>query len=74
MNGELIQITSGKKKVPETTPRLVATLAVAGLLSGLAIVSAYELTRPTIAANKARVIRRDRATSETPWQPPRLTP
>ena len=58
MNGELVQITSGKKKVPETTVRLVATLAVAGLLSGLAIVSAYELTRPMIAANKARAIRR----------------
>ncbi len=58
MNGELVQITSSKKKVGDSTPRLIATLTVAGLLSGLAIVSAYELIRPRIAANQARALRR----------------
>ncbi len=57
MNGELVQITSRKKKANDSTPRLVLTLTVAGLLSGLAIVSAYELTRPIIAANQARFMR-----------------
>jgi len=39
-------------------PRLVATLAIAGLLSGLAIVSAYRLTRPRIEANEAAALER----------------
>ncbi|MCP3904590.1 MAG: RnfABCDGE type electron transport complex subunit G [Planctomycetes bacterium] len=34
--------------------RLVLTLAIAGTLSGLAIAGAYQVTRPTIEANKAR--------------------
>ncbi len=55
MNGDLVQITARKK--PDSTARLVLTLTVAGLLSGLAIVSAYELTRPVIAANQARALR-----------------
>ncbi len=55
MNGDLVQITARKK--PDSTARLVVTLTVAGLLSGLAIVSAYELTRPVIAANQARALR-----------------
>ncbi len=46
-----------KVTLPET-PRLVATLAVAGLLSGLAIVSAYRLTLPTIRENQAAALRR----------------
>ncbi len=37
--------------------RLVATLAVAGLLSGMAIIGIYESTLPTITANKARELR-----------------
>jgi len=37
--------------------RLVATLAVAGLLSGLAIIGIYAATFDTIAANKARELR-----------------
>jgi H+/Na+-translocating ferredoxin:NAD+ oxidoreductase subunit G len=40
------------------TPRLVLTLAVAGLLSGIAIVGAYEATLPRIEANKAAALRR----------------
>jgi len=44
-------------KLPET-PRLVMTLGVAGLLSGLAIVGAYRLTLPVIQANQAEALRR----------------
>ena len=36
-----------------STLRLALTLAAAGLLSGLALVGVYELTLPTITANKA---------------------
>lgn len=43
--------------LPET-PRLVATLGIAGLLSGLAIVGAYRVTLPTIQANQAEALRR----------------
>lgn len=43
--------------LPET-PRLVLTLAAAGLFSGLAIVGAYRLTLPTIQANQAEALRR----------------
>jgi electron transport complex protein RnfG len=38
--------------------RLVATLTVAGLLSGLAIVGVYEATLPTIRAHQAEALRR----------------
>jgi electron transport complex protein RnfG len=37
--------------------RLVLTLAVAGLISGIAIIGIYEATLPTITANKARELR-----------------
>ncbi len=37
--------------------RLVLTLAIAGLLSGIAIIGIYESTLPTITANKARELR-----------------
>jgi electron transport complex protein RnfG len=37
--------------------RLVMTLAVAGLLSGIAIIGIYEATLPTITANKAQELR-----------------
>ena len=37
--------------------RLIATLGVAGFLSGLILVSMYILTKPTIAANKAEAQR-----------------
>lgn len=57
MNGDLVQITSHHKKMDDSTPRLVLTLTFAGLLSGLAIVSAYEATRPRIAANQAKALR-----------------
>lgn len=38
--------------------RLVATLALAGMLSGLALAGAYQMTKPTIDANKARALQR----------------
>ena len=37
--------------------RLVLTLAIAGLVSGMAIIGIYESTLPTITANKARELR-----------------
>jgi electron transport complex protein RnfG len=37
--------------------RLVLTLTIAGLISGLAIVGIFEATLPTITANKARELR-----------------
>ena len=42
---------------PPGSLRLVLTLAIAGLLSGLAIIGIYETTLPTITANKARELR-----------------
>ena len=47
---------------PKETPapsslRLVLTLAIAGLVSGVAIIGIYESTLPTITANKARELR-----------------
>lgn len=56
MNGDLVQIES-RRRAGDSLPRLVTTLALAGLLSGLAIVGAYEATRPRIAANQARALR-----------------
>ena len=37
--------------------RLILTLGIAGLLSGIAIIGIYESTLPTITANKARELR-----------------
>lgn len=45
-----------KSDEPGST-RLVATLGLAGLLSGLIIVSVFEATLPTITAYKAKVLR-----------------
>ncbi len=56
MSGDLVQIESRRKPKSETL-RLVLTLTLAGMFSGLAIVGAYELTRPIIAANQARALR-----------------
>ena len=49
-------MSSAEQPVP-TAPsslRLVMTLAIAGLISGIAIIGIYEATLPTITANKAR--------------------
>lgn len=40
-----------------SSARLVATLGAAGLLSGLILVGAYEVTLPRIEANEARALR-----------------
>lgn len=52
-------MSAGPQPEPAATPswRLVLTLALAGLVSGLAIVSAYTLTLPRITANKAERLR-----------------
>ncbi|NOY26570.1 MAG: FMN-binding protein [Oligoflexia bacterium] len=43
---------------PEAGPlKLVATLTIAGLLSGVAIVGAWQTTRPTILAYQAQVLK-----------------
>ncbi len=48
-------------KPPDATDvssaRLVITLALAGLISGVAIIGIYEVTLPTITINKARELR-----------------
>ena len=45
------------KQPAPSSVRLVATLAIAGLISGIAIIGIYESTLPTITANKARELR-----------------
>ena len=50
-------MTPAPKDQAPSSLRLVLTLAVAGLLSGAAIVGIYESTLPTITANKARELR-----------------
>jgi len=47
----------GIKGSEPTSARLVATLGLAGLLSGLIIVSVYEATLPTITEYKAKVLK-----------------
>jgi electron transport complex protein RnfG len=46
-----------KQAAPPSSLRLVLTLAIAGLISGIAIIGIYESTLPTITANKARELR-----------------
>jgi electron transport complex protein RnfG len=48
---------TGIKGTEPTSARLVATLGFAGLLSGLIIVTVFEVTLPTITAYKAKVLR-----------------
>ncbi|NEV62172.1 FMN-binding protein [Thiorhodococcus minor] len=49
--------TPGCANSEPSSTRLVATLSIAGLLSGLIIVSVYEATLPTITAYQAKVLR-----------------
>ena len=46
-----------KQQAAPSSLRLVMTLAIAGLVSGVAIIGIYESTLPTITANKARELR-----------------
>jgi electron transport complex protein RnfG len=48
---------ANKQAAPPSSLRLVLTLAIAGLISGIAIIGIYESTLPTITANKARELR-----------------
>ena len=48
---------ANKKPANPSSLRLVMTLAIAGLISGIAIIGIYESTLPTITANKARELR-----------------
>jgi electron transport complex protein RnfG len=46
-----------RRPPPASSTRLITTLAVAGLISGIGIIGIYEWTLPTITANKARELR-----------------
>ena len=48
---------ANRDTVAPSSLRLVLTLAIAGLISGIAIIGIYESTLPTITANKARELR-----------------
>ena len=48
---------AAQKPANPSSLRLVLTLAIAGLISGVAIIGIYESTLPTITANKARELR-----------------
>jgi electron transport complex protein RnfG len=48
---------TNKQAASPSSLRLVLTLAIAGLISGIAIIGIYETTLPTITANKARELR-----------------
>ena len=50
-------MTAERTERAPSSLRLVLTLAVAGLISGIAIIGIYESTLPTITANKARELR-----------------
>ena len=49
--------TAVRQEQAPSSLRLVLTLGIAGLLSGIAIIGIYESTLPTITANKARELR-----------------
>jgi len=48
---------ANKETASPSSLRLVLTLEIAGLISGIAIIGIYEWTLPTITANKARELR-----------------
>jgi electron transport complex protein RnfG len=49
--------STNRETASPSSLRLVLTLAIAGLISGIAIIGIYESTLPTITANKARELR-----------------
>ncbi|MDY7108062.1 MAG: FMN-binding protein [Planctomycetota bacterium] len=55
MNEVELTISAGRKEPGSL--RLVFTLALAGMLSGLAVAGVYQITKPIIDANKARALR-----------------
>jgi len=52
-----MNVVANKQSSNPSSLRLVMTLAIAGLISGIAIIGIYESTLPTITANKARELR-----------------
>ena len=52
-----MSVDTNKQAASPSSLRLVLTLAIAGLVSGIAIIGIYESTLPTITANKARELR-----------------
>jgi len=56
MNQVNLTISAGQKEPGSF--RLVFTLALAGMLSGLALAGAYQITKPIIDANNAEALRR----------------
>jgi electron transport complex protein RnfG len=50
-------MNAGAASSSPSSARLILTLAIAGLVSGIAIIGIYETTLPTITANKARELR-----------------
>ena len=49
--------SANRETASPSSLRLVLTLAIAGLVSGIAIIGIYETTLPTITENKARELR-----------------
>jgi electron transport complex protein RnfG len=52
-----VELTIGRQSEEPSSIRLVATLAVAGMLSGFLLATTYQTTKPIIDANKAREMR-----------------
>ncbi|MBC8523087.1 FMN-binding protein [PVC group bacterium] len=52
-----VELTISAKPNEPSSLRLVLTLGIAGMLSGLILVFVYQFTAPIIAANKARELR-----------------
>ena len=53
-----VQLTvSADQSSGPSGPRIVVTLALAGLLSGMALAGVYHITKPVIEANEARALR-----------------
>ncbi|MBK7405709.1 MAG: FMN-binding protein [Phycisphaerales bacterium] len=51
-----VELTVGGPK-PTSSARLVATLSIAGMLSGFLLAASYQVTKPIIDANQARELR-----------------
>ncbi len=52
-----VELTISAQQKEAGSFRLIATLVVAGMISGFALSGAYQVTKPTIDANKARELR-----------------
>ena len=57
MNEVELTISAGGRSQEPSSLRLVATLTVAGMISGLALAGVYQLTAPIIAENDAKALR-----------------